>query len=56
MQYSHTQLRYWLWHNFSHVFIYLQMHQIVQEEVLNQIINRTLTNAAGYVQHYIGKS
>ena len=31
------------------------MHRIVQDEVLSQVINRILTNAAGYVQHYIGK-
>ena len=30
------------------------MHRIVQEEVLSQVINRILTNAAGYVIHYIG--
>ena len=30
------------------------MHRIVQEEVLSQLINRILTNAAGYVIHYIG--
>lgn len=30
------------------------MHHIVQEEVLSQLINRVLTNAAGYVIHYIG--